>query len=36
MGFDLVEGDAVSSDFPIHTAYDGPGEDRIVFRRAIP
>lgn len=36
MGFDLVEGDAVSSDVPIHTAYDGPGEDRVVFRRAIP
>jgi ribosomal protein S18 acetylase RimI-like enzyme len=36
MGFELVEGDTVVGGVPIHTEYDGPGEDRVVFRRTIP
>ena len=36
MGFQLVGGDVVVDGVPIHVAYDGPGEDRVVFQRAIP
>lgn len=36
MGFEMVAGDVMVDDVPVHTGYDGPGEDRVVFRRAIP
>ena len=36
MGFDVVPGDAIVKEIPIHTAYDGPGEDRVVFHREQP
>lgn len=36
MGFEVVEGDAVVDGVAIHTAYDGAGVDRVVFRRALP
>jgi predicted GNAT superfamily acetyltransferase len=36
LGFDLVPGDADVGGTSVHTSYDGPGEDRVVFRRTLP
>ncbi len=36
MGFDIVPGDVEVDGVSIHTAYDGPGEDRVVFRCSLP
>jgi ribosomal protein S18 acetylase RimI-like enzyme len=36
MGFDVVPGDADVDGTSVHTRYDGRGEDRVVFRRALP
>ena len=35
MGFNVVPGDADVGGTSVHMSYDGPGEDRIVFRRAL-
>jgi predicted GNAT superfamily acetyltransferase len=36
LGFDVVPGDTDVGGTSVHTSYDGPGEDRVVFRRALP
>jgi hypothetical protein len=38
MGFSLKapDGGAGGSGVPVHGGYDGPGEDRVVFERALP
>ncbi|MBO2455544.1 GNAT family N-acetyltransferase [Actinomadura barringtoniae] len=36
MGFTLEDGDQVVDGVPIHIDYDGPGEDRVSFRRTLP
>ncbi|GAB2568356.1 GNAT family N-acetyltransferase [Leucobacter ruminantium] len=35
MGFEFEGGDRVVNGVPVHSDYDGPGEDRVCFRRAI-
>ncbi|HZU13305.1 MAG TPA: GNAT family N-acetyltransferase [Chloroflexota bacterium] len=35
MGFDPLLGDAEINGIPVHRDYDGPGEDRVVFRRPL-
>jgi ribosomal protein S18 acetylase RimI-like enzyme len=35
MGFTLEEGDREFDGLPIHSDYDGPGQDRVCFRRRI-
>lgn len=35
MGFDLEEGDYEIGGVPIHSDYDGPGQDRVCFYRKI-
>jgi predicted GNAT superfamily acetyltransferase len=36
MGFSLKPGDKEEGGVPVHEGYDGPGEDRVVFERALP
>ena len=38
MGFSLKppDGGAEGGGVPVHEGYDGPGEDRVVFERALP
>jgi hypothetical protein len=35
MGFRLKRGDKEEGGVPIHEDYDGPGEDRVVFEKAL-
>ncbi|MBF6351519.1 GNAT family N-acetyltransferase [Nocardia flavorosea] len=35
MGFELEAGDRECGGLPIHTDYDGPGQDRVCFHRMI-
>jgi hypothetical protein len=35
MGFALLPGPCVGSEVPFTPAYDGPGEDRVRFRRPL-
>ncbi|WP_242578637.1 GNAT family N-acetyltransferase [Streptomyces sp. MST-110588] len=35
MGFVLEEGDREVDGLPVHTDYDGPGQDRVCFRKRI-
>ncbi|MFD5249355.1 GNAT family N-acetyltransferase [Amycolatopsis sp. NPDC058340] len=35
MGFTLETGDRVIDGLPVHTGYDGPGQDRVCFFRKI-
>ncbi|MEV7422041.1 MULTISPECIES: GNAT family N-acetyltransferase [unclassified Streptomyces] len=35
MGFELDAGDRESDGLPTHSDYDGPGQDRVVFRRKL-
>ena len=35
MGFSLKRGDKEEDGVPVHEGYDGPGEDRVVFERAL-
>ncbi|GAA3376366.1 GNAT family N-acetyltransferase [Streptomyces sannanensis] len=35
MGFTLEEGDREVDGLPVHSDYDGPGQDRVCFRRMI-
>ncbi|BDD83813.1 hypothetical protein TPB0596_35760 [Tsukamurella pulmonis] len=35
MGFEAEPGDRVVDGAPVHTDYDGPGQDRVAFRRAL-
>ncbi|MGW7410953.1 N-acetyltransferase family protein [Streptomyces sp. NPDC054863] len=35
MGFVVEEGDRQVGDLSVHTDYDGPGQDRVCFRRGI-
>jgi predicted GNAT superfamily acetyltransferase len=35
MGFDLVPGDREADGVPVHSDYDGPGQDRVCFRRRL-
>lgn len=35
MGFDLEEGDREIDGLPVHSDYDGPGQDRVCFRKKI-
>ncbi|OEU87398.1 acetyltransferase [Streptomyces abyssalis] len=35
MGFDLEEGDREFDGLPVHSDYDGPGQDRVCFYKKI-
>ncbi|WP_063807339.1 hypothetical protein [Streptomyces caeruleatus] len=35
MGFDLEEGDREVDGLPVHSDYDGPGQDRVCFHKKI-
>ncbi|WP_019200526.1 GNAT family N-acetyltransferase [Tsukamurella sp. 1534] len=35
MGFEAEPGDREIDGVPVHTDYDGPGQDRVAFRRAL-
>lgn len=36
MGFEMEAGDRVEDGVPIHTDYDGPGQDRVLFLKKLP
>ncbi|QHE54034.1 GNAT family N-acetyltransferase [Pontibacillus sp. HMF3514] len=35
MGFDIVEGDKYEEEIHVHSDYDGPGQDRVLFSKKL-
>ncbi len=35
MGFDIVEGDKFENETSVHSNYDGPGQDRVLFSKNL-
>ncbi|GAA1595344.1 hypothetical protein GCM10009693_04090 [Leucobacter chromiireducens subsp. chromiireducens] len=35
LGFDIVPGDRLATGIPVHSDYDGPGKDRVCFRKRL-
>lgn len=35
MGFEIEEGDSIIDGFTVHTNYDGPNQDRVLFKKYL-
>lgn len=35
LGFDIVPSDRLAANVPVHSDYDGPGKDRVCFRKRL-